>query len=135
MLREGSPWLGGRPREEAWRGALERSRRVPDERWGNRNRIVLRHLLFGGRLPRVLGFDRGPFEIAGGRATPHQGQIFRSGGRETTFVAAFRMVTDLAEPWIEAVAAGGISDRRFSRGYAAGVRDWLAGRYGRIGSG
>ena len=92
----------------------------------------MRHLMLGGRLPRWFGFDHGPIAIRGGRSTIHQGQIYRAGGRETSFVPSFRMVTDLGEPAAHTALAGGPSDRRFSPWYVSGVRDWLAGRLKRL---
>jgi len=83
-------------------------------------------LLVGGRLPRWAGFDRGPVPLRGGRGTIHQGQIYRSGGRQTSFAPSYRLVTDLAESAVYTCLAGGPSDRRFSRWYASGIADWLA---------
>ncbi len=88
----------------------------------------MRHLLFGGKLPLWLGFDR-ELEIPGNRATVHQGQIYRGGGRETSFAPSLRFITDLATDEIHISLAGGPSDRRFSKWYASGVADWVAGRY------
>jgi penicillin amidase len=86
----------------------------------------------GGKLPRLFGFDRGPVSVPGGRATVHQAQVFRHGGRRSSFVPSLRMVIDLAGDEIQSALAGGPSDRRFSRWYASGLADWLAGRYKRI---
>ncbi len=90
------------------------------------------HMLLGGKLPRLAGFDRGPVTLAGGRATPHQAQIYRSAGRLTTFAPSFRMVTDFAETGWQSCLAGGPSDRRFSRWYYSGMDGWLHGRYNRL---
>jgi penicillin G amidase len=88
--------------------------------------------MFAGRLPKLLGFDYGPIEIIGNRATIPQGQIFQTlGGRQGTFSPTFKFVTDFAEECIHSTMAGGPSDRRFSPWYASGVEDWLAGRYHR----
>ena len=57
---------------------------------------MMTHIFFSGKLPRWLGFDRGPITIIGNRATPHQGQIFESAGRKTSFAPSYRMVIDLA---------------------------------------
>ncbi len=87
------------------------------------------HILFGDKLPRFLGFDKGPITMIGGRATPHQGQIYRSGGRTTTFCASFRMVADLSEDTLHTNMAGGPSDRRFSKWYVSDMSNWLTGKY------
>jgi penicillin amidase len=75
-----------------------------------------------------MGFDRGPFPLRGGRATIHQGQVFRQGGRETSWAPSYRLATDFAEPVARTALAGGPSDRRFSRWYANEIQDWLDGR-------
>ncbi len=94
--------------------------------WGASRRVFLRHLLFGGRLPTFLGFDRGPVEVVGGRATVVQGQVLSLAGRESSFCPSWRFVTDLATDVSETALAGGPSDRRFSRWYATDVPSWLA---------
>ena len=59
--------------------------------------MTLRHLLLGGRLPAWLGFDRGPIALPGSRGTPRQGQVYRDGGRETSFAPSYRLITDFGE--------------------------------------
>lgn len=136
LLAPESGWFGGRTREEVARAALARalpSGSVADvPRWGERNRLVIRNLLLGGRLPAWTGFDRGPFEIRGGRATVHQGQIYRLTGRDTSFVPSLRLCADLAEDGAWSNLCGGASDRRFSRFYASGIEGWLGGRFKRL---
>ena len=94
--------------------------------WGATRRVFMRHLLFGGKLPPLLGFDRGPFEVVGGRATVVQGQVLTLAGRESSFCPSWRFVADLATDAAETALAGGPSDRRFSRWYATDVPRWLA---------
>ena len=132
LLAETSPWFAGRTREALYRQTAAEALAVTPRPWGQSNRYVLRHILLGGKLPRFFGFDRGPVSIAGGRATIHQAQIFRHGGRTTSFVPSLRVVVDLAGDEIQSSLAGGPSDRRFSRWYACELADWLAGRYKRI---
>jgi penicillin amidase len=127
LVAESSPWLGERTRDDVWRAALGKvSRQIPAP-WGDRNRITLTHIFFGGKLPRFLGFDRGPIPLRGGRATPHQGQIYRSGRRLTTFAPSVRLVADMSEPVLRSALCGGPSDRRMSKWYASGIDPWLAG--------
>jgi penicillin amidase len=83
------------------------------------------HVLFGGKLPRFLGFDRGPVTGIGGRATLHQGQIYKSAGRVTTFMPSYRFVASLAEENAYTNLAGGPSDRRFSKWYNSDMDNWL----------
>lgn len=127
LVSESSPWLAGRTRSEVWRAALGRVAHVVPDPWGERNQLSLTHVLFGGKLPRFLGFDRGPIPIRGGRATPHQGQIYRSGDRITSFTPSLRFVADMSEPLLHTALCGGPSDRRFSKWYESGVGPWLAG--------
>jgi penicillin amidase len=129
LLAESSPWHAGRTRNEAFRAALARLPERIDETWGERNPITLTNIFFAGRMPRLLGFDRGPVPLRGGRATPHQGQVFESAGRTTSFGPSLRLIADLGEKTLLTAMPGGPSDRRFSRWYDSGTADWLAGRH------
>jgi penicillin amidase len=128
LVAESSPWLGERTRDDVWRAALAKVADQVPAPWGERNQITLTNVFFGGKLPGFLGFDRGPIPVRGGRATPHQGQIYRSGGRLTSFTPSVRLVADMSEPVLHSALCGGPSDRRTSRRYASGVKGWLAGR-------
>jgi penicillin amidase len=127
LVEESSPWLGERTREEVWGAALARVASQMPEPWGKRNRLTLTNMFFGGKLPRFLGFDRGPIPIRGGRATPHQGQIYRSGERVTSFTPSLRLVADMRTAVLHSALCGGPSDRRTSKWYKSGVDGWLAG--------
>jgi penicillin amidase len=129
LLAQSSPWHGGRTRDEVLRAALARLPERVVETWGERNRITLTNIFFAGGLPRFLGFDRGPVPLRGGRATPHQGQIFVNAGRTTSFAPSLRLIADLGQATLLTAMPGGPRDRRFSRWYDSGVDDWLAGRY------
>ena len=130
-----SSWPRIRPGSAAAR-ATKSIARSPPRPWPSSRGLgarfaeyMLRHLLFGGKLPAFLGFDRGPVSVPGGRATIHQMQMYRSDDRVTTFVPSFRMVTDLATDQLHTNLAGGPSDRRFSRWYCSDLKNWLAGKY------
>lgn len=129
LLAETSPWFGGRSRESLYRAALAQGLAEAPRAWGAHNRFILRHLLFGGKLPVAAGFDYGPLQVPGGRATPQQGQIYRSGGRETSFVPSYRLVTDFAAAGAHTCLLGGPSDRRFSPWYTSEVACWQTGEY------
>lgn len=129
LLDPGSPWLDGRDQAEVFARAFEQVAHVTPRPWGETNQVVLRHMLLGDKLPRWAGFDRGPITLRGGRATPHQGQIYRSGDRLTSFAPSLRLVADLADDALWTALCGGPSDRRFSRWYASGVTGWAAGQY------
>jgi penicillin amidase len=128
LVAESSPWLGARTREEVWSSALAKVADQVPEPWGERNQLTLTNMFFGGKLPRFLGFDHGPIPIRGGRATPHQGQIYRAGERLTSFTPSIRLVADMSANALHTALCGGPSDRRFSKWYKNGVDGWLAGR-------
>jgi len=133
LLSEDSAWFGGKSREELYLQAAGKALKEPARKWGDTRKLVLTNILFGGKLPRFLGFDRGPVTIIGSLATPHQGQIFESAGRQTSFAPSFRMVTDLATDDIYTNMAGGPSDRRYSKWYCSDLDNWRTGKYKKIG--
>lgn len=129
LLSAASPWFGGRTRDAVYRAALEKGLAAAPVPWGDTRRFTMTNIFFGGKLPGWLGFDRGPMTGIGNRATIHQGQIYRSAGRTTTFFPGLRMVADLSENIVHTNLAGGPSDRRFSRWYTSDVDNWVNGRY------
>jgi penicillin amidase len=129
LLSERSLWFGLCTRDQLYRAALARALRVRPEPLGKEQQFRLTHLLFGTKLPRFLGFDRGPFPLLGGRATVHQGQLLRGKGRLIVCGPSYRFVTDLATDEMETTLPGGPSDRRFSPWYASGLLGWLKGEY------
>ena len=129
LLAEKSAWFGGESRESLYRRVAAEALQVAPKMWGQVNRIKLKHLVLGEKLPAFAGFDRGPIILRGGRATPHQGQIYKSAGRTTSFTPSFRMMTDLAQDEVHSNLAGGPSDRRFSKWYCSDLESWLKGKY------
>jgi penicillin G amidase len=127
LLSEKSAWFNGKTRDSIYKKVIEESLDLSAKEWGKYNKITLSHILFGGKLPKFFGFDKGPFQLAGGRATIHQGQVYKSGGRTTSFAASFRIVTDMDKPSLYTNYIGGVSDRRFSRYYNNGFKNWLNG--------
>jgi penicillin amidase len=133
LLSESSGWFGGKTREFLYRKAAAEVLKNPPAAWGEKRKLLLKNIFFDGRLPAFLGFDVGPIVLEGGMATPQQGQIFESAGRQTSFAPSLRMVADLADDdAIYTNLAGGPSDRRFSRWYCSDLRNWKAGRYKRL---
>lgn len=124
-----SPWLAGRSLDVVYRSAFERVDETEQRRWGDVNSVLFVNILLGGRLPKWAGFDRGPIAIPGGRATPHQGQIYESAGRQTSFVPVLRVLADLGQEGLHTSLAGGPSDNRFSRWYASDRERWRRGEY------
>ena len=129
LLAPESAWFNGESRDDLYRQAMKRALAAPPRQWGQDRQIVMAHILLGGRLPGFTGFDRGPITCIGSRATIHQGQIYTSGGRMTTFMPSFRWVTDMAGETLRSNLAGGPSDRRFSRWYTSDLANWQMGRY------
>jgi penicillin amidase len=132
LLSPQSRWFGGKSREELYRRVAAEALSVEPRPWGEGQQYMLRHLLLGGKLPAFFGFDRGPVTALGGRATIHQGQLYRAHGRFTSFVPSFRFVADLASDDYHSCLEGGPSDRRFSRWYCSDLENWLAGKYKRV---
>ncbi len=127
LLSKRSAWFNGEDREELYRRAAARALTVTPKPWGETRQVMMGHVLFGGRFPRWLGFDRGPITIIGSRATIHQGQIYRLGERTTSFCPGFRIVTDFSQEGARTNLAGGPSDRRFSRWYCSDLENWKSG--------
>lgn len=129
LTSESSAWLGERSLVDVYLAAFDRAARVHPAPWGASNQVTLSHILLGGKLPKWMGFDRGPLALRGGRATPHQGQVYQSAGRTTSFAPSLRMMADMGDENLHTALCGGPSDRRFSRWYVSGVKGWLAGDY------
>jgi penicillin amidase len=129
LVSRDSPWLGERDLDSVYRDAFDRVDPNEERRWGDVNRVTLTHILLGGKLPGWAGFDVGPIEIKGGRATPHQGQIYESAGRTTSFAPSLRMMVDMGQPGTRTALAGGPSDRRFSKWYTSDLDRWQRGEY------
>ena len=124
-----SAWFDGHARDELFNLGIDAGLAVEAVPYGKTRSITLVHLLFGGQLPKFLGFDYGPMALPGCRATITQGQIFRSAGRLTTFSPTYRFITDLATDEIHSNLAGGPSDRRFSKWYVSDLKNWYEGNY------
>ena len=129
LARSASAWYDGEHRETLFRQAIDEGLGVAAVPYGKTRTITLDHLLFGGRLPRFMGFDAGPLSLPGARATIAQGQIFRSSGRVTTFSPGYRFIADLAGDGIHTNLAGGPSDRCFSKWYTSDLKNWYEGNY------
>jgi len=129
LLQETSVWFGNHSREQIYRTAIERGLREPAVPYGQTRIIYIPNIFFAGKLPKIFGFDYGPFEHIGSRATIAQSQIFKAMGHPATFAATYRMITDMAEDVLHNNLAGGASDRRFSKYYTLGLKAWINGEY------
>ncbi len=132
LLSKTSAWFRGEDRQSLYRGAVIRALNIPARPWKEHRELILKNLLLGGRLPRIFGFDRGPIPIPGGRATPYQGVVYRSAGRELNFLPSFRTVTDFGSEASYTSMAGGPSDRRFSKWYCSDLKRWWRGEYKKL---
>jgi penicillin amidase len=132
LLSKKSKWLNNQTRDDVYRQAAERALAVLPKEWGETRKYKMTNILFGGKLPAFLGFDRGPIVGIGNRATIHQGQIFTSAGRLTTFFPSLRIVADMATDELFTNLIGGPSDRRFSKWYCSDVKNWLSGIYKKL---
>ena len=129
LLDPDSAWFRDKDRKELLQQAVARGLSADVPEYGRTRTVRLSHLLFGGKLPRWLGFDRGPLQLPGGRATILQGQICRTMNRTTTFGPSYRMIVDLQTQALFSNMPGGVSDRRFSGLYCNNMENWLKGVY------
>lgn len=129
LLTENAAWFNGAERDTLFKEAVEKGLDVAAAPYGSTRKVTMSHMLFGGQLPSFLGFDHGPIELPGCRATITQGQIFQNAGRTTTFSPSYRLISDMNTVALHTNITGGPSDRRFSRWYVSGMPDWLGGVY------
>ncbi|MCB2145247.1 MAG: penicillin acylase family protein [Deltaproteobacteria bacterium] len=129
LEKKSSAWFDGQTRERLFKQGIDAGLGVEPVSYGKTRSITLAHLMFGGQLPKFLGFDYGPLTLPGCRATIPQGQIFKNAGRLTTFSPGYRFIADLATDEIHTNLAGGPSDRRFSKWYVSDLKNWYEGNY------
>ena len=129
LENESSAWFQGHSRDALFALGIDAGLDVKPVPYGRSRTVTLAHLLFGGQLPKFLGFDYGPLALPGCRATITQGQIFKNAGRLTTFSPTYRFITDLSTDEIHSNLAGGPSDRRFSKWYVSDLKNWYEGNY------
>ena len=129
LLVEESIWFNGKTRKEIYQKVIDDTLNIPPQTWGENRTFIMKNILFDGKLPKLLGFDKGPIVGIGSRATVHQGQIYRSADRDTTFFPSFRIVSDMSSYDVFSNLAGGPSDRRFSKWYCSDLENWKNGKY------
>ncbi len=129
LLSKNSSWFGKSSRDEIYKMAIKRGLKKKATPYGKGRKVLMANMFFGGKLPKFLGFDYGPIELQGCRATIPQGQIFKFGGRVTTFAPSYRLLTDMSEKAVYTNIPGGPSDRRFSKYYKTGIEEWEKGIY------
>ena len=129
LLKETSAWFADQPREQIYRKAIDHGLSKPAIPYGQTRKIYIQNFFWGGKLPKIFGFDYGPYEHCGSRATIPQSQIFKAMGQSATFAATYRMIADLDNDELLNNIPGGPSDRRFSKYYTMGISDWINARY------
>jgi penicillin amidase len=129
LLKETSAWFTDQPREDIYCRAIERGLKKPAVPYGQTRKIYIPNIFFGGRLPKVFGFDYGPYEHVGSRATIPQSQTFKAMGFSSTFAVSYRMIADMDNDELLHNLPGGPSDRRFSKYYKMGLAEWMNARY------
>ena len=129
LLKEASAWFGDLSRKQVYQTAIERGLQDPAVPYGRTRIMYIPNIFFAGQLPKIFGFDYGPFEHIGSRATVAQSQIFKAMGHPASFVAVYRMIADMDSEELHSNNSGGPSDRRFSKYYTMGISDWINARY------
>lgn len=129
LAQADSLWLPAGKRAERIGAGVSRGLARPERPWGAENQVLFRNLMLGGRLPRFLGFDRGPKPLPGNHATVHQGTLLNLTGHHSSFAPAYHFVTDLAGAVAWSNLPGGPSESRFSEWYVSDLRRWLRGEY------
>ena len=99
------------------------------KKWGKKNSITMRHLLFGKTILGKFGFNAGPYPFKGCENTVSQGTKYYSGGQEMSFGPSYRMIVDFAEEKVFSSLPGGSSGRPFTRYYKSEIKNWLKGEY------
>ncbi|GAB4258490.1 MAG: hypothetical protein Kow0092_06140 [Deferrisomatales bacterium] len=124
-----SRWLPAEARVERLARGVRAGLAAPPVPWGRRQAVTFENLFFAGRLPRVLGFDRGPYPLPGSHATVRAGVLGRAWGQVRAVGPACHFVTDLAQEAVHTNLPGGPKESRLSPWYANDLKRWLAGAY------
>ena len=127
LLQPESIFFKERSQDEIFKASIQKAFEAPLKSWGDVNAITYKHLILGDALPNFLGFNKGPEPLPGNRATIHQGQVFRSAGRETSFAPSIRILADMGTDYILSNTTAGVSDRRFSKWYFNNHEMWKKG--------
>lgn len=132
LLADDESWYHRESKETVFKRVIQKSFAqldpAPRQTWGEKCQFSMTNILFNGRFPNWLGFDV-PVTLEGNRATVVQGAIYHAHGRLSTFWPSYRAVTDINEPTMHTVLAGGASGRRFSKYYTAEIHDWVNYHY------
>ncbi|MFH1436136.1 MAG: penicillin acylase family protein [Pseudomonadota bacterium] len=132
LLSEDSIWFDGGKRDDILKEAFSGLEAGPPPAWGELNRMTMVNIFYGGKLPKFLGVDKGPFAVPGGSSTVRQGSVYRDADRDTTFCPSYRFVTDLGTDEARTILPGGPSEKSISKYYKSDLASWLTGKYKKI---
>jgi len=132
IMNKKSCWFKFGTREDLLRIVIAEGLKKKSPVYGKTRKIYFKHLLFADKIPSFFGFDYGPVELPGCRATVLQGQIFKSAGRTTTFSPSCRIIADMSDEFLLTNTTGGNCDRPFTKWYKNNNRDWLNGIYKKL---
>jgi penicillin amidase len=90
------------------------------------------NIFLGGKFPGFFGFDIKGLSMSGSRATIHQGQVYRSAGRITSFAPSYRMIVEIEKSGMWTNLVGGPSGSRFSKWYTFDLKNWMTGKYKKL---
>lgn len=135
LLSEDETWYGEEGKKGCFKRVLEKTlsqfeSEIPT--WGKKHQFMMNNLLFNGKLPKFLGFDLGPIEMEGSRATVSASFIFHEKKRAIVTGATCRFISDLATQEAHTILAGGPSESRFSSYYATDVAKWQKFEYKKL---
>lgn len=136
LLSDNPLWFGSEGKELLFRRTIEAAlvpfegNRIPT--WGEMNAFNMNYLLFDGKLPRFLGFDIGPIQLNGNRATVDTFQIYLEGKRKIVTAASYRFITDMSDHVVYSALAGGVNEKKRSPYYTSDIALWRKGAYKKI---
>lgn len=133
LLNNDSAWYQGASQAECFvKAFLSIEQHCLKPNWGEENKLSFVNILIGDKLPQWLGATTPLISLRGGRATPSQGQIYRSANRQTSFAPTIRVVTQMNDFVLHTSVAGGPSDNFLSPWYRSELKDWQNGQYKKL---
>ena len=135
LQREDSVWWRKRGKATLIRDAVENTAaELPAiTACSHVNRFHFADRYFGThQVGRMLGFTTPHYAMPGCFATPFQGHVQQTAGREITFAPSYHFVADLATDEAQKNLPGGPSESRVSRYYKSDLPLWFDGEYKRL---
>jgi penicillin G amidase len=99
------------------------------QKWGEKNKFVMKNILLGETIFGKLGLNKGPYPLEGSRATIVQANLYKQGQRDTSFGVSWRFITDLAEDVCYTTLPGGPSERPWSSALLSDFPLWNSYKY------